>query len=64
MVDVCERKSGSLHFSFIYLAHPRTVTGFSWRKTSKYMAKYTHTHTLVLTDPSVLFKVCDVALKD
>ncbi|XP_047678212.1 dmX-like protein 2 isoform X3 [Tachysurus fulvidraco] len=39
MVDVCERKSSSLHFSFIYLAHPRTVTGFSWRKTSKYMAK-------------------------
>ncbi|XP_053355876.1 dmX-like protein 2 isoform X4 [Clarias gariepinus] len=39
MVDVCEKKSSSLHFSFIYLAHPRTVTGFSWRKTSKYMAK-------------------------
>ncbi|GAA6081037.1 dmX-like protein 2, partial [Tachysurus ichikawai] len=39
MVDVCERKSSSLNFSFIYLAHPRTVTGFSWRKTSKYMAK-------------------------
>ncbi|KAI5611383.1 dmX-like protein 2, partial [Silurus asotus] len=39
MVDVCERKSGSLNFSFIYLAHPRTVTGFSWRKTSKYMPK-------------------------
>ncbi|XP_062860822.1 dmX-like protein 2 isoform X2 [Trichomycterus rosablanca] len=39
MVDGCERKSPSLHFSFIYLAHPRTVTGFSWRKTSKYMSK-------------------------
>ncbi|XP_056151109.1 dmX-like protein 1 [Lampris incognitus] len=24
-------------FSFVYLAHPRSVTGFSWRKTSKYM---------------------------
>lgn len=27
---------GKLDFSFIYLAHPRSVTGFSWRKTSKY----------------------------
>ncbi|XP_043915100.1 dmX-like protein 1 [Protopterus annectens] len=26
-------------FSFIYLAHPRAVTGFSWRKTSKYMSR-------------------------
>lgn len=27
-------------FSFIYLAHPRSVTGFSWRKTSKYMPRW------------------------
>ncbi|EDO42278.1 predicted protein, partial [Nematostella vectensis] len=26
-----------LDFSFIYLAHPRAVTGLTWRKTSKYM---------------------------
>uniref|UniRef100_A0A3Q3FPS4 Dmx like 1 n=1 Tax=Labrus bergylta TaxID=56723 RepID=A0A3Q3FPS4_9LABR len=26
-------------FSFIYLGHPRSVTGFSWRKTSKYMPR-------------------------
>nr|XP_014352268.1 PREDICTED: dmX-like protein 1 [Latimeria chalumnae] len=26
-------------FSFVYLAHPRAVTGFSWRKTSKYMTR-------------------------
>ena len=31
---------GGLDFSFIYLAHPRSVTGFSWRKTSKYMPRY------------------------
>ncbi|KAM3868516.1 dmX-like protein 1 [Diretmus argenteus] len=31
------RTQGDLAFSFIYLAHPRSVTGFSWRKTSKYM---------------------------
>ncbi|XP_075875590.1 dmX-like protein 1 isoform X2 [Nelusetta ayraudi] len=28
-----------LTFSFIYLAHPRSVTGFSWRKTSKFMPR-------------------------
>ncbi|XP_077200473.1 dmX-like protein 1 isoform X2 [Paroedura picta] len=26
-------------FSFIYLVHPRSVNGFSWRKTSKYMPR-------------------------
>lgn len=31
---------GELTFSFVYLAHPRSVTGFSWRKTSKYMPRY------------------------
>ncbi|KAM4575859.1 dmX-like protein 1 isoform 2-T2 [Odontesthes bonariensis] len=30
---------GELVFSFVYLAHPRSVTGFSWRKTSKYMPR-------------------------
>ncbi|XP_004639054.1 dmX-like protein 2 isoform X2 [Octodon degus] len=29
----------SAQFSFVYLAHPRAVTGFSWRKTSKYMPR-------------------------
>ncbi|XP_076465247.1 dmX-like protein 2 isoform X2 [Babylonia areolata] len=28
-----------LHYSFIYIAHPRAVTGFTWRKTSKYMPR-------------------------
>lgn len=31
---------GKLSFSFVYLAHPRSVTGFSWRKTSMYMPRY------------------------
>ncbi|XP_072421197.1 dmX-like protein 2 isoform X1 [Chiloscyllium punctatum] len=31
--------SSAVHFSFVYLAHPRAVTGFSWRKTSKYMPR-------------------------
>ncbi|XP_077146958.1 dmX-like protein 1 isoform X1 [Ranitomeya variabilis] len=30
---------GEVEFSFIYLAHPRAVTGFSWRKTSKFMPR-------------------------
>ncbi|TRY93847.1 hypothetical protein DNTS_023768, partial [Danionella cerebrum] len=37
--DVAEKKMPAVHFSFVYLAHPRMVTGFSWRKTSKYMPK-------------------------
>ncbi|KAI1904061.1 hypothetical protein AGOR_G00001800 [Albula goreensis] len=37
--ELPERKSSPVHFSFVYLAHPRAVTGFSWRRTSKYMAK-------------------------
>ncbi|XP_052438398.1 dmX-like protein 2 isoform X2 [Carassius gibelio] len=39
MPDVADKKIPEIHFSFVYLAHPRTVTGFSWRKTSKYMPK-------------------------
>ncbi|XP_010160499.1 dmX-like protein 2 isoform X3 [Antrostomus carolinensis] len=31
--------SGIVHFSFVYLAHPRAVTGFSWRNMSKYMPR-------------------------
>ncbi|XP_059680024.1 dmX-like protein 2 isoform X6 [Gavia stellata] len=30
---------GVVHFSFVYLAHPRAVTGFSWRNISKYMPR-------------------------
>uniref|UniRef100_A0A8C9RST4 Dmx-like 2 n=1 Tax=Scleropages formosus TaxID=113540 RepID=A0A8C9RST4_SCLFO len=37
--DLQEKKAPAVHFSFVYLAHPRAVTGFSWRKTSKYMPK-------------------------
>ncbi|XP_031162139.1 dmX-like protein 2 isoform X5 [Sander lucioperca] len=37
--DPSDKKPLPVHFSFIYLAHPRSVTGVSWRKTSKYMPK-------------------------
>ncbi|XP_057211721.1 dmX-like protein 1 [Triplophysa rosa] len=33
------RSGAEINFSFIYLAHPRSVTGFTWRKTSKYMPR-------------------------
>uniref|UniRef100_A0ABI7YZH8 RAVE complex protein Rav1 C-terminal domain-containing protein n=1 Tax=Felis catus TaxID=9685 RepID=A0ABI7YZH8_FELCA len=34
-----KQSQGEMDFSFIYLAHPRAVNGFSWRKTSKYMPR-------------------------
>ncbi|KAI4830189.1 hypothetical protein KUCAC02_001839 [Chaenocephalus aceratus] len=37
--DHLDKKPPPVHFSFVYLAHPRMVTGMSWRKTSKYMPK-------------------------
>ncbi|XP_035251721.1 dmX-like protein 2 isoform X3 [Anguilla anguilla] len=37
--ELPEKKATPVHFSFVYLAHPRAVTGFSWRRTSKYMPK-------------------------
>ncbi|XP_061451735.1 dmX-like protein 2 isoform X9 [Rhineura floridana] len=33
------KTSMSVHFAFVYLAHPRAVTGFSWRNTSKFMPR-------------------------
>nr|XP_045250078.1 dmX-like protein 1 isoform X8 [Macaca fascicularis]XP_045250079.1 dmX-like protein 1 isoform X8 [Macaca fascicularis] len=34
-----KQSQGETDFSFVYLAHPRAVNGFSWRKTSKYMPR-------------------------
>ena len=33
-------KKEEVNYAFVYIAHPRAVTGFSWRQTSKYMPKY------------------------
>ncbi|XP_048450139.1 dmX-like protein 1, partial [Rhincodon typus] len=44
-----DKKEGDIDFSFIYLAHPRAVTGFSWRKTSKYMPSRGLTCNVLLT---------------
>ncbi|XP_034415251.1 dmX-like protein 2 isoform X2 [Cyclopterus lumpus] len=37
--DPSDKRPPPVNFSFVYLAHPRSVTGMSWRKTSKYMPK-------------------------
>uniref|UniRef100_A0A8C6K2P6 RAVE complex protein Rav1 C-terminal domain-containing protein n=1 Tax=Melopsittacus undulatus TaxID=13146 RepID=A0A8C6K2P6_MELUD len=34
-----KKSSGVVDFAFVYLAHPRAVTGFSWRNISKYMPR-------------------------
>ena len=34
-----ELESSRENYGFIYIAHPRPVTGFSWRDTSKYMPR-------------------------
>lgn len=38
----------SLSYTFTYIAHPRSVTGFSWRKSSKYMPRYDQTRCLTI----------------
>ncbi|NXG45071.1 DMXL1 protein, partial [Psilopogon haemacephalus] len=34
-----EKQPKEVDFSFVYLAHPRSVNSFSWRKTSKFMPR-------------------------
>ncbi|NXU54405.1 DMXL1 protein, partial [Turnix velox] len=34
-----EKQSKQIDFSFVYLAHPRSVNAFSWRKISKFMPR-------------------------
>ncbi|KAM9765407.1 dmX-like protein 2 isoform 3-T3 [Menidia menidia] len=45
--DLLDKKPPPVHFSFVYLAHPRSVTGMSWRRTSKYMPKGTVCNVLL-----------------
>ncbi|XP_035165202.1 dmX-like protein 1 isoform X6 [Oxyura jamaicensis] len=33
------KEAQEIEFSFVYLAHPRSVNSFSWRKTSKFMPR-------------------------
>lgn len=53
-----KKSSALVHFSFVYLAHPRAVTGFSWRNTSKYMPRLESSHkTLWLKFKKEVFRV-------
>ncbi|KAJ8305006.1 hypothetical protein KUTeg_018589 [Tegillarca granosa] len=45
--SIVSPKKEELHYSFVYIAHPRAVTGFSWRKTSKYMPRGSVANMLV-----------------
>ncbi|KAG7267248.1 hypothetical protein CRUP_037231 [Coryphaenoides rupestris] len=45
--DPTDKKALSVQFSFVYLAHPRSITGMSWRKTSKYMPKFSVCNVLL-----------------
>ncbi|XP_032873372.1 dmX-like protein 1 isoform X3 [Amblyraja radiata] len=42
-----DKEEDDIDFSFVYLAHPRAVTGFSWRKTSKYLPRGSTCHVLL-----------------
>ncbi|XP_068740234.1 dmX-like protein 2 [Montipora capricornis] len=55
--EVESQGSGVLDYTFIYLAHPGPVTGFSWRKTSKYMPVSTVVNCLLT---SCIDNVCRI----
>lgn len=42
-----EQDSHLVSYSFIYVAHPRAITGLSWRKTSKYIPRSAVANMLV-----------------
>ncbi|CAL1529694.1 unnamed protein product [Lymnaea stagnalis] len=37
--SVLSPKKNAIHYTFVYISHPRAVTGFEWRQTSKYMPR-------------------------
>uniref|UniRef100_A0A336LP03 CSON007414 protein n=1 Tax=Culicoides sonorensis TaxID=179676 RepID=A0A336LP03_CULSO len=53
----CGGPSTELDYGFIYIAHPRTVTHISWRKTSKHMPKGSVSNMLVT---SCLDNICRI----
>lgn len=46
-----------INYSYVYIAHPRSVTNISWRKTSKYMPKGSVSNMLVT---SCLDNICRI----
>ncbi|XP_071965576.1 dmX-like protein 2 isoform X2 [Antedon mediterranea] len=52
-------------YSFVYIAHPRAITGFSWRKTSKYMPKGSVANILVTSCRDNICRIwCETLLPD
>jgi hypothetical protein len=41
------KRENTLNYTFVYIAHPRAITGICWRKTSKYMPKSSVANMLV-----------------
>ncbi|CAG0879339.1 unnamed protein product [Cyprideis torosa] len=42
-----QSSASEISYSYVYVAHPRAVSGFQWRKTSKYMPKASVANMLV-----------------
>ncbi|KAL5005247.1 hypothetical protein ScPMuIL_018703 [Solemya velum] len=58
-------KKEELHYSFVYIAHPRAITGFSWRKTSKYMPRGSVANMLVTSCRDNVCRLwCETILPD
>ncbi|KAK3098460.1 hypothetical protein FSP39_019692 [Pinctada imbricata] len=63
--SVASPKKEELHYSFVYIAHPRAVTGFSWRKTSKYMPRGSVANMLITSCVDNVCRLwCETILPD
>ncbi|XP_041373660.1 dmX-like protein 2 isoform X2 [Gigantopelta aegis] len=63
--DSISPKLDEHHFSFIYISHPRAVTGFSWRTTSKYMPRGSVANMLVTSCMDSVCRIwCETILPD
>ncbi|XP_064619402.1 dmX-like protein 1 isoform X3 [Lineus longissimus] len=52
-------------YSFIYIAHPRAVTGFSWRKTSKHMPRGSVANMLITSCRDSICRIwCETVVPD
>lgn len=53
-----EKHAKEVDFSFVYLAHPRSVNAFSWRKTSKFMPRSVVLRTWFCVQSTVTQVMC------
>ena len=62
---VAEDLGGNETYGFIYVAHPRPVTGFSWRDTSRYMPRCAVANMLVTNCEDNISRLwCETVLPD